>query len=90
MKKQAHCFYSGRVQGVGFRFTAESLANKLGVCGWVKNLPDGRVEIVAQAEEAALKSFLKEIEQALSYYIRGVDVQWLNPSGDFKSFGVEF
>ncbi len=49
MKKQVRVYYSGRVQGVGFRFTAESIANDLGVTGWVKNSRDGGVEIVAEA-----------------------------------------
>jgi acylphosphatase len=58
MQKQAHVFYSGRVQGVGFRFTAVSLAGKLEVNGFVRNLGDGRVEVVAQAGEKVLADFL--------------------------------
>lgn len=57
MKKQVHIYYNGRVQGVGFRFTAESIANDLGVTGWAKNLRDGGVEITAEAEEDVLKDF---------------------------------
>jgi len=90
MQRQAHIFYSGSVQGVGFRFTAEAIAAKLGVCGWVKNLPSGQVEIVAEAEEKALDDFLSEMQKAFSHYIREVDVEWLNPQGKFKHFGVEF
>jgi len=47
MAKRAHVYYSGSVQGVGFRFTAEDLARQNNLTGWVKNLADGRVEIVA-------------------------------------------
>lgn len=83
-------YYSGMVQGVGFRFTAESLAMDLRVCGWVKNLRDGRVEIVAEAEEGTLKDFLKRIDQSFSHYIRDLDVKWQKPTGDFSEFRIAF
>ena len=53
---------SGRVQGVGFRFFAEAAGAREGLHGWVRNLPDGRVEVVAEGEAAALERF----EHALS------------------------
>ena len=90
MKKQVHVYYSGRVQGVGFRFTAESIANDLGVTGWVKNLPDGRVELVAEAKEDVLKELLEKISAFFSRYIRDADVQWLEATGEFKDFGIDF
>lgn len=90
MKKQAHIYYSGRVQGVGFRFTVERLAGELDIAGWVKNLDDGRVEIVAEAEEKDLQEFLAKIKQHLSRYIKEVDIEWLKASGEFKDFAIEF
>ncbi len=54
MKKQVHVYYAGRVQGVGFRFTTQDLARELMVSGWVKNLREGRVELLAEAEEGTL------------------------------------
>jgi acylphosphatase len=90
MKRQVRVHYAGRVQGVGFRFTAESIAGKLGVTGWVKNLRDDRVEIVAEAEEETLKEFLRQIYEYFSRYIRDVNVQWLEASGEYKEFGVSF
>jgi acylphosphatase len=90
MKKQLHVFYSGRVQGVGFRFTAEDFARQLGLCGWVKNLRDGQVEVVAEAEEEALKNFLEHIRHYFSSYIRGTDIQWLPATGEFKGFEIAF
>lgn len=90
MKKQIHVYYTGRVQGVGFRFTAEDIAQDLGVCGWVKNLRDGRVEVVAQAEENTLKEFLKKIYEYFSRYIQDVDIDWQEATGEFKDFGIRF
>jgi len=83
-------YYSGRVQGVGFRFTAESVASDLRVTGWVKNLPDGRVEILAEAEEDALKDFLERINMYFARDISDTDIEWLSATGEFKEFGIEF
>ena len=83
-------FYSGRVQGVGFRFSAEGLAMNLGVTGWVKNLYDGRVELIAEAEESILKDFLSRIEKYFRAYIQNVDIQWQEPTGEFRDFGIRY
>lgn len=90
MKKQVHVFYTGRVQGVGFRFTAEDIARELGVCGWVKNLRDGRVEVAAEAEEKLLKEFLERINQYFYRYIQDADVTWQETTGEFKDFVIRF
>ena len=49
MQRRTHVFYSGRVQGVGFRFTTEDLARNLGVTGWARNLRNGQVEVAVEA-----------------------------------------
>jgi len=90
MKKEAHVYYSGRVQGVGFRFTAEDLAKGLSIAGFVRNLSDGRVEIVAQAEEDTLKNFLDQVQKAFSSYIRETNISWQIPAQEYKDFGVKF
>ncbi|RME00794.1 MAG: acylphosphatase [Calditrichaeota bacterium] len=59
--KTLHLFVEGIVQGVGFRFFVYRIAQQLGICGWVRNLPDGRVEILAQGKSTHLQEFLKEL-----------------------------
>ena len=88
MKKQIHVYYTGRVQGVGFRFTAQDLANEKSVFGWTKNLRDGRVEIRAEAEEEVLKDFLESIKQYFSHYIQDVEVEWVETTEEFDDFSI--
>lgn len=57
MKAAIHCYISGRVQGVCFRAFTQREAQRLGVSGWVRNLPDGRVEVAAAGSPAALDEF---------------------------------
>ena len=90
MVKQVRVYYSGRVQGVGFRFTARSIADDLGIGGWVKNLPDGVVEIVAQAEEEAVSDFLERIKQEFSGYIHDSQVSWRQAEGNLREFTISF
>jgi len=90
MEKRIHTFYSGRVQGVGFRFTAVEIARRLGISGWVKNLDDGRVELVGEANEERLEIFLAEINRYFSNYIHNVDVNWQDATNEFKDFIIEF
>ncbi len=90
MRKRVEVFYSGRVQGVGFRFTAESIAGELGVCGWVKNLRDGNVQLMAEAEEGILKDFLSKIKESFSPYIADSDITWLEATSEFQGFEIRF
>jgi acylphosphatase len=90
MAQRIHVYYNGRVQGVGFRYTALDIARRSGVSGWVKNLADGRVEILAEAEEAVLKSFLSTINEHFSRYIQDADIAWEPAAGEFKDFNIKF
>lgn len=90
MKKRIHIFYSGTVQGVGFRFTAEYVAHRLGVSGWVKNLRDGQVEVVAEAEESVLKEFLNGIKSKIGDYIHNEDLTWQQAQGELEGFDIRF
>jgi acylphosphatase len=92
MKKRVHVYYSGRVQGVGFRFTTERIALEMGdITGWVRNLPDGRVEVVAEGEEERLKEFLRRIREGImKRYIKREDVIWEVYKGEFDDFEIRF
>ena len=68
-------FYEGRVQGVGFRYTVRHLAKGYTVIGWVRNLADGRVELLAGGEPDEVADFLEAIaESELAGFIKGVRV----------------
>ena len=90
MKKRLHIYYSGMVQGVGFRYTAQDAASYLGLTGWVKNLRDGRVEVVAEGEEGLLERFIQEIEASMGRYIRGADTYRSEATGEFSNFEIRF
>jgi acylphosphatase len=66
-------WYEGRVQGVGFRYTARGLAGGFAVSGYVRNLADGRVELVAEGEAADVSAFLDAIAREMQGHIRGID-----------------
>jgi acylphosphatase len=91
MRKSAHVFYWGRVQGVGFRYCAREVACGFEVTGSVRNLPDGRVELVAEGDEEEVKAFLEAVHQSqLGNYIRGEDVNWDQATGQFTRFEIRF
>ena len=91
MKKRIHAFYSGRVQGVGFRMTAEETAHRFGVVGWVKNLRGGKVELVAEADEGTLQRFLEAIQIGpMKNFIQHVEVSWSSASETFNEFEIRY
>ena len=91
MRKRVHVFYSGRVQGVGFRLTAEETAHSVGAVGWIRNLRDGRVELIAEAEEAALERFLKMIRIGpMKNFIHAEDISWSDATNTFDEFEIRY
>ena len=84
-------FYSGRVQGVGFRYTAQQVARSFEVVGYVRNLPDGRVELAAEGRPADLDAFLEAIQDAMSPHLREVSIE-TGPSSEpsLSGFTIRF
>ena len=78
--------FSGRVQGVGFRFTCQSLARNVEVAGYVRNLPDGRVELLVEGEGSEIDAFLTTIQREMSRYIANMTVN-PEPPGDDSLIG---
>ena len=91
MVQRIHVYYVGRVQGVGFRLPAEETAHELRVLGWVKNLRDGRVELIAEAEEATLRRFLNAIRTGpMKNFIQHVEISWSDASNVFDDFQIRY
>ena len=72
--KAKRVIFEGRVQGVGFRYTTKDVARGFEVCGWVKNLPDGTVELQVMGEDAEVEDFIKEIaeESSVAHHIKNL------------------
>ena len=82
-------FYSGRVQGVGFRYTVRTVANGFEVTGLVRNLPDGRVELVAEGVPDELEAFREAIRQSgLEHFIHDEQVAWAEAKNQFRGFEI--
>ena len=80
--------FEGRVQGVGFRYTTQSVAKSYEVVGYVQNLPDGRVKLVAEGVRQEVDRFLKDLTGRMEGYIRDQTRMDGPATGDFTQFGV--
>jgi len=81
--------FSGKVQGVGFRYTARQIASEFPVTGYVRNLPNGQVEVVAQGASDATAGFLAAITERMGRCIAGTSVQDETP-GSYAGFGIRY
>jgi acylphosphatase len=84
-----HILYSGQVQGVGFRYQAKMLAAGYEVVGEVRNLPDGRVEVVAEGEARELEAYRQAIlDCGLGPLIRDEQISWSSARSEFRRFDI--
>jgi acylphosphatase len=87
-QQRREVYYSGWVQGVGFRYTARHLAGLHQVTGFVRNLPDGRVQLVVEGPPAEIERFLSAIREEMGHHIRDVDQRSAPANGEFGGFEV--
>jgi acylphosphatase len=88
MKACKRVHYHGQVQGVGFRYTTWNVAKHYAVVGYVKNLPNGDVELVAEGDAAEVGRFLKAVAERMAEYITGQAVDDIAEQG-FSSFDIQ-
>jgi acylphosphatase len=81
-------YFSGHVQGVGFRYTALHVAREFEVAGFVRNLPDGRVLLEAEGATAEIAAFVRAIEEAMPGYIRNVERRADERPPQFRGFAI--
>jgi acylphosphatase len=80
--------YSGHVQGVGFRYTTNSIAHSYDVTGYVRNLSDGRVELVAEGDPRAIDTFLSDVSERLGDHIRDERRDTSPATGEYAAFEI--
>jgi len=85
-----HIIFTGFVQGVGFRFTSHRISNRYGLSGWVRNLPNGTVEMFVQGPEESIQSCSKDIQEAFRGYIQEAKTENVPPDPKLKGFQVTF
>jgi acylphosphatase len=86
-----HATISGSVQGVGFRYSARREALRLGLVGWVRNLGDGEVEVLAEGLGSALVDFREWLEEGPpGAFIASVNVEKREPTGRYADFTIEY
>ncbi|MEM4246799.1 MAG: acylphosphatase [Candidatus Woesearchaeota archaeon] len=89
MKTRIHAIIKGKVQGVFFRAFVKKLAGSIGATGWVKNNPDGTVEVVAEAEKALLQKLLDKCKQGNAWSkVEVINAKWKKPTGEFREFEI--
>ena len=92
MNEQLHAEVHGRVQGVGFRWFVQAAAQRRGLTGWTRNLPDGRtVELVAEGPRPALEALLADLRRGPSgSRVERVTESWAPATGEFTSFDIRY
>ena len=82
--------FEGRVQGVGFRYRTTSIAKRYMMTGWVKNLPDGRVQLEAESKPSVFQTFLKELVDSMGNNISNYSVKECNATSEFDRFETRY
>ena len=88
--RQYQVYFSGRVQGVGFRFVSQGIADRHPVRGWVRNLPDGRVELCLQGKSVEIEAYLQELRREMSGYIQKEEGGYEDAGEVCDGFGIRY
>lgn len=89
MVKSLHCLISGKVQGVGFRAWTKGMADQMGICGWVRNLDDGRVEVLAQGNKEKLEKFKGELARGpVISRVEDIECKYIDYDKEYKKFEI--
>jgi acylphosphatase len=88
-RERMQIFYSGHVQGVGFRYSVKTVATGFEVTGTVRNLDDGRVELIAEGARTELEEFRRAIQDSeVGRFVRNEIVSWLDVKNEFRGFEI--
>jgi len=85
-----HIIFIGRVQGVGFRFTAHRIANRHQLTGFVRNDPAGTVEMLAQGQPEDIDNCIKDLQDSFAGYIRETKIEEVSPDLRYTNFKITF
>jgi len=88
VERELHVFFSGHVQGVGFRYYTLQIMAGYPVRGYVRNLRDGRVELLLQGEEKDLLEALEAVRRRMASYISSVEMNWREPAERLRGFEI--
>jgi len=90
MNVRWHIYFLGRVQGVGFRYTCKTVAQRYAVSGWVKNLSDGSVEMVVEGQRAAIRSYVDDVCDSTHGRVEDIQVSKTDGTNEFRGFGISY
>ncbi len=85
-----HIIFTGRVQGVGFRFAAFHAANRYQLTGWVRNCTDGSVEMIAQGRPDKMDDCIRDIQESFAGHVRETNIEEVPPDPKRKDFKITF
>ena len=88
--KRGIFYYQGYVQGIGFRYNAKIIAERFSISGYVRNLSDGRVELIVEGDEEEIRNFTAAIYAHMQAHIHKVEERWADSQNEFNSFQVKF
>jgi acylphosphatase len=83
-----HIFFNGRVQGVGFRFTAQRVAMRYNLTGFVRNTSDGRVEMLLQGRAQDVDDCIEDLQQ--TFAVRNTQIEQVEPDSSYDDFDITF